>query len=71
MVHLHASRYAMDTPHDQFGDGHLPLTYQGVIDLEKVVRKCRRAGVGHFVLECGDITLDDIKLFLQYNNEVQ
>ncbi len=71
MVHLHASRYAMDTPHDQFGDGHLPLTYPGVIDLKKVVQKCRKAGVGHFVLECGDITLDDIKLFLQYNNEVQ
>ena len=67
MIHLHASKYTFDMPHDQWGDGHLPLTYpNSAIDLKKVVQMCKNAGVGHFVLECGTTQLEDIKLFLRY-----
>ena len=69
MVHLHASRYTMDMPHEEFGDGHLPLTTPTEIDLGLVVRKCRNAGSSHFVLEIGNAALEDIKIFLSYYNE--
>ena len=67
MIHLHASKYTFDMPHDEWGDGHLPLTYRNsAIDLKKVVKKCKAAGVGHFVLECGTTQLADIEEFLSY-----
>ena len=69
MVHLHASRYTMDMPNEEFGDGHLPLTTPTEIDLGLVVRKCRNAGTRHFVLEIGNAALEDIKIFLSYYNE--
>ena len=69
MVHLHASRYTMDMLHEEFGDGHLPLTTPTEIDLGLVVRKCRNAGNSHFVLEIGNAALEDIKIFLSYYNE--
>ena len=67
MIHLHASKYTFDMPHDQWGDGHLPLTYtDSAIDLKKIVQMCKNAGVGHFVLECGTTQLADIREFLRY-----
>lgn len=69
MVHLHASRYKMSMPHEEFGDGHLPLTTPTEIDLAQVVKKCRNAGTRHFVLEIGNAALEDIKIFLSYYNE--
>lgn len=67
MIHLHASKYTFDMPHDEWGDGHLPLTYsQSAIDLKRVVKMCKASGVGHFVLECGTTQLADIEKFLNY-----
>ena len=61
------SRYTFDMPHDEWGDGHLPLTYhKSAIDLKRIVKMCKAAGVAHFVLECGTTQLADIEEFLSY-----
>ncbi len=66
MVHLHGSSYTFDMPHDQWGDGHLPLREKSAIDLKRVIKMCRNAHTKHIVLECGTTALEDIEIFLRY-----
>ena len=68
MVHLHASVYTAETPHNVFWDGHLALSTPNTMDLPRVVSACRRAGVRYFVLEINQVTEDDLILLNRWWN---
>ena len=65
MVHFHASRYTFDMDHDRWGDGHLPLDHPTAMDVARIVRECKRAGVPHFVLEIHAGTARDVVRFIE------
>lgn len=63
MVHLHASPFTMETPFEQWADGHLPLRTPNQMDLPRFVRSCRDADVRLFVLEIPSGSVEDIHEF--------
>jgi len=71
MIHLHASKYTFDMPHENWGDGHLPLNHKTAMDIPYIIRRCRECNVRHIVLEIGDASLEDVKTVLHYYTEEQ
>ncbi len=67
MIHLHASKYTRSGyALEQWGDGHLPLSTPGEMNLPRFVHSCRCAGVRYFVLEIVQGTVADLRLLKRW-----
>lgn len=69
MIHLHASKHRFASPHETWGDGHLPLDHPGDMDIKLILKKCREYAVKHIVLEIAAASLKDVQTVLNYYYE--
>lgn len=64
MVHFHASPFSqVDTPLEKWSDGHLNLSTPNTMDLPRLARACREAGIKRIVFEFNDASEQDIHIF--------